>query len=76
MVGAAYIAVSYFPASRAATLTSVLLLPLHDPVRVAEPAAGARLDWPQLVERVEQAGQHHAAAIMRLQLRVVELAPP
>jgi len=35
--------------------------------------ARAAPDWERLVERVEQAGQHHAAAIMRLQVRVVEL---
>ncbi|MFN2101039.1 DNA polymerase III subunit gamma/tau [Altererythrobacter sp. MF3-039] len=37
-----------------------------------EPAK-ATLAWEQLVEQVERAGQHHAAAIMKLQVRVAEL---
>ncbi len=35
----------------------------------------AILDWEKLVERVENAGQHIAAGMMRHQVRLVELAP-
>ena len=38
---------------------------------VAAPVAA--LDWAQLVDQVEHAGQHRAAAVMRFQLRIVEL---
>ena len=38
----------------------------------SEPSAAA-LDWKELVEEIEQSGQHRVAAIMRLQLRVIEL---
>ena len=39
----------------------------------AREPAKANLAWEQLVEQVERAGQHHVAAIMKLQVRVVEL---
>ena len=39
----------------------------------APQAAAAMPDWPALVERVEQAGGHFAASLMRMQVRVVEL---
>ncbi len=42
----------------------------------SEPAgatARTSVAWEQLIEQVERAGQHHAAAIMKLQVRVVEL---
>ncbi|MEZ5679960.1 MAG: DNA polymerase III subunit gamma/tau [Erythrobacter sp.] len=38
------------------------------------PAAQAALDWGSLVDKVDHAGQPLAASVMRLQVRVVELA--
>ncbi|MGB3738373.1 MAG: DNA polymerase III subunit gamma/tau [Pontixanthobacter sp.] len=35
----------------------------------------ARLQWPELVQKVEDNGNHLAASIMRLQLRIVTLEP-
>lgn len=41
---------------------------------IAAPAAEA-LNWAKLVARVEEAGLFHAASVMQLQVRVIELEP-
>ncbi|WP_369025515.1 DNA polymerase III subunit gamma/tau [Qipengyuania sp. RANM35] len=40
----------------------------------ATPAASATLDWATLVDKIDHAGQPLAASVMRLQVRVQELA--
>ncbi|QPC99681.1 DNA polymerase III subunit gamma/tau [Qipengyuania soli] len=40
----------------------------------ATPAASASLDWATLVDKIDHAGQPLAASVMRLQVRVQELA--
>ncbi|MDJ0977154.1 MAG: DNA polymerase III subunit gamma/tau [Erythrobacter sp.] len=41
----------------------------------ASTTESAELNWAQLVEEIDQAGQMHAAEIMRSRVRVLELAP-
>ena len=38
-------------------------------------APRARVDWADLVQKVEHSGQQHMAGIMRMQVRIVELEP-
>ena len=49
-------------------------LPTGDTPGAAASASSGSLDWASLVEQVERGGNHIAASLMRMQVRVVELA--